>query len=296
MNTDQLEALCVSVEAGSLSGAARRLGVSQPTITRRLQGLESELGTSLLRAGAGGVVLTPAGERVVAFGQGVLAELAGLRESLGSEQGSLRGSIRIAASTIPGEHLVPRAVAGFLDLHPGVEAEVEVVDSDGVARRLLAGAADVGFTGHESSHESLAHVPVAEDEVVLAVADDHPLAAEGEVDPGALAGERLVQREQGSGTQQVFARALAVEGLSLPPARATLRLGSTHAVLEAVRAGAGVGLVSLRALEHGGAGVAVLRLRGLSITRKLYCAYATNRLRLPQHEAFIAYATRQASV
>lgn len=294
MDLAELEAFHATVEAGSFTAAARTLGVSQPALSRRVRRLEAELDTALLVRGSAGLELTPAGERVLAFAQETLHRYAAVREELAGA--GLTGSVRIVASTTPGEHLVPELVARFLEAHPGVSADVEVADSAAVGEAVLARENDVGFSGRRADDARLTHVPVARDEVVLAVPVSHALAERDSIPLDALEGQRLIQREEGSGTQRTFVEALAARGLSLPIPSASVSLGSTHAVLSAVDAGLGIGLVSMRSLAHHQSDcVTAVRVEGVPVWRSLFMVYETARSRPRHHEAFIAFAARAAS-
>lgn len=289
MDLAELEAFQTTVEQGSFTAAAHQLGVSQPALSRRVHRLETELGAKLLTRHGHRVELTFAGERIYRFAADTLHRYEAVRDELAGA--GLTGSVRIVASTTPGEHLVPELVARFLDAHPGVSAEVSVADSAAVGEHILARTSDVGFSGRRTEDARLTHVPVARDEVVLAVPVDHPLAAHDAIPIEALEGQRLIQREEGSGTQRTFVETLAARGLALPLPAASVSLGSTHAVLSAVDAGLGIGLVSMRSLAHHQSDcVTAVRVEGVPVWRDLFMVYETRRSRPPHHEAFVGFA------
>lgn len=290
MRTEDLVALQAVADTGSVTGAAERLGRSQPTLSRQVQRLEADLGTPLLERHPLGMQLTPAGERVSQFARERLAAEDALRAELREGASELRGVVRILASTTPGEYLVPQLVAGFSELHPAVRVEVEVADSAAVPGAVLDRRADVGFAGRANPDERLTHAPVVPDEIVLAVPGTHPLASHEAVPLSALAGERLIWREDGSGTQRTFMEALAGAGYALPAGSSTASLGSTQAVVSAVQAGLGIGVVSHRAVvAHPGEQVVAVRLADVPIRRHLWLVYETGRPRPSPQAAFITF-------
>lgn len=293
MDLDALVTLCAVADAGSLSAASSRLDASQPTVSRRIQRLEAELGTALLARGGRGVRLTAAGELTVAFARTTLAAHEQLRSALAEGRAPLRGSIRIIASTTTGDYLVPELVARFTERHPQVRADVVLADSAAVPGALLTGHADVGFSGRKNPDRRLVHTPIARDEIVLAAPADHPFAASGHVPLEALADERLIWREDGSGTQRTFMEALAARGVELPPGSASASLGSTQAVVSAVAAGLGVGVVSIRALRHH-EGVVAVRVDGLPIVRDLWLVHEADVRRAAHLEAFLGFVAQAA--
>src|SRR5690606_7152593 len=127
MTLDQLRTLVAIVKHGSLSAAARALHVSQPAVTKQVQRLEMELETTLLTRGPQQrVALTPAGEQALAFAHDTLARFTDLREKLALLQTIDRGSLALAASTIPGEYLLPGLLAAFRAQYPQVEVQLEI--------------------------------------------------------------------------------------------------------------------------------------------------------------------------
>ena len=134
-----------------------------------------------------------------------------------------------------------RLLVGFVRLHPAVVPELSVSDSSGVYDRLVEGSAAFGFTGARRDDLGLTHEPFAEDDIVLVV---FPGQAPATVDLSGLAALPLLVREEGSGTLLTVRVKLRAAGLNLAEVRPAMRLGSTQAVLTAVRAGGGVGFVS----------------------------------------------------
>lgn len=239
-----------------------------------MQKLEREVGAPLFVRSRGGVRLTPAGELCKSYAGEVLARHRQLLEEVQGAERGLEGELRIAASTTPSEILVPRLVAGFTQLHPKVQAVVITSDSEVAADEVLARRCDLGFVGARIHRRGIHLDPVAEDEVVLAVPSGHPFASAGYVSLEAMAGERFIEREGGSGTLMTVRRILAERGLELPPRSASMVLSTTQGVISAVRDGYGIGFVSSLALRGYDGRVVPVRLHEVSLRRTLYLARA----------------------
>jgi len=292
MNLQHLRTLLTIVEEGSLSAAARAMGVSQPAVTKQVQRLEQELEAVLLvRGPQQQAALTPAGEQVVAFARETLAHFEALQEQLALLKTVARGNLAVAASTIPGEYLLPGLLAAFREEYPQTQVEVIIADTAEVARRVLADEADVGFVGAVVDRPELRLERLAADEVVLAVPPRHPFAGRGHVGVEELKGQPLVMREEGSGTRRSVEQALAAAGRALREKDVVLTLGSTQAVLQAVKQGLGLGFVSTRAAAQDQADghVVCVRLDGVDLGRALYLAYLPRRLADPMVAQFLAF-------
>lgn len=285
-----LEALRTVARTGGFSRAAAELHLSQPGVSRQIQRLERELGVRLLERG-GGVRLTPAGEKVLEQAAIALAARDAMRAAAGEH--TVAGPLRIAASTTPGEFLVPALVAGFLRDHPRVEPHVLIADTAVVEDEVRAGRWDVGFVGARLAPAGLRYRHVIEDEVVLAVPAGDPLAARGEVAVADLAGVAFIDREGGSGTAASVRRILGECGLAVPDRRPVMTLGSAAAVVAAVERGLGAGWVSTLALAgRNPERIAAVRIAGVPLRRSLYLVEAATGPRSVAGEAFAAWVAR----
>src|SRR6266540_792808 len=216
MNFADITSFVRTAEAGSFTVAARELGLTQPGLSRQIQRLERSLGVALFERGRHGLVLTSAGERYRAYAEDVLARHRQLLDELGGTEASLEGQLRIAASTTPAEFLVAELIANFTALHPNVEAIVFTADSERVVDEVADGRHNIGFVGARIERRRIRYDAVATDEVVLAVPEKHPFARKRVVPVAALAKERFIEREGGSGTIMSVRRALAERGQELP--------------------------------------------------------------------------------
>jgi DNA-binding transcriptional LysR family regulator len=296
MDVEQLESFLRVAERGSLTLAAPELGITQPGLSRQMQKLERTLGVPLFARTRNGVRLTAAGERYLLYAREVLARHRQLLAELRATEASLAGELRIAASTTPGEFLVPRLVADFTAEHPDVQAMIFTADSRGVVEELTARRWDCGFVGARLDRKGLHYEPLMEDEVVLAVPACHPFARQPAVALADLAGESFVEREDGSGTILSVRSALAERGLTLPSYRVSMTLSTTQAIVSAVAEGYGVGFVSSLALADRAAGrVVAVRLAELSLRRPLYLVREEQRLLPPVARHFVEFALRQAT-
>ncbi len=279
MEIQRLESFLAVAECGNFTAAAHRLGLTQPGLSRQMQKLERALGVPLFMRTHAGVRLTSAGELYRVYAEDLVARHRQLLQDLQGGTAGLEGTLRIAASSTPGEFLVPRLVAGFTERYPDVRPVVFTSDSEAVVNELLERRWDLGFVGARIERNGLRYAPVAEDEIILAVPAHHELAGRGEITLEALAEQRFVDREGGSGTLLSVRRALAERGLSLPPHRVCMTLSTTQAIVSAVRAGYGIGFVSSMALADRSDGRVVgVRLAGIPLRRTLYMVHETRRV------------------
>lgn len=296
MKLEHLRTLVSVVEHGSLSAAARARRISQPAVTKQVQRMEAEMGLALLvRGPKRQVELTPAGEQVLAFARQTLAHFEALERELAALKSVGRGVLSLAASTIPGEYVLPGLLAAFRTEYPQIEIQMTISDTLDVVARLLADEADVGVIGSPIRRPGLRLERLVDDEIVLVVSPDHAFARRERVAVEELQGQPLVLREEGSGTRRSVAVALAVAGLRLPQDSVALVLGSTQAVLQAAAQGLGLGFVSARAAAQVQADghLACVGLTGVDLRRDLYLAYLSQHASDPLVVRFLDFARGQ---
>ncbi|MBI2955177.1 MAG: LysR family transcriptional regulator [Chloroflexi bacterium] len=274
MDISQLRAFAETARQGSFSAAAASLGLTQPGVSRQVKQIEQELGFVLIDREQRPISLTPAGEDFLACAETILKELDATIQRLANGQVTPRGTIVVAASTIPGEFFVPRILAKFSARYPRVQPNLVITDSAGVVERLLAREAEIGFLGAHIAYRRLRLIPFAEDEIVLVVPTGHPFAETGKITLADLGGQPIVEREGGSGTLGSLKRILAQRGVSLPEHRVAMVAGTSQAQLAAIEAGVGVGFVSGLALASRSASkLAGVEIEGVRLRRTLYLAH-----------------------
>jgi len=125
-NWDDLRIFLAVARAGSLSGAARTLGVNHSTVFRRIGAFEAELGVRLFERQPGGYLLTPAGEELRDGALRVEEEIASLSRKVTGQDLRLSGTVRVTTIDMLAFGLLPRHLAGFRDAYPGIEVELVV--------------------------------------------------------------------------------------------------------------------------------------------------------------------------
>ena len=151
-NWDDLRIFLAVARAGSLSGAARTLGVNHSTVFRRIGAFEVALGVRLFERQPGGYLLTPAGEELRDGALCVEEEIASLSRKLTGQDLRLSGTVRVTTIDMLAFGLLPRHLAGFRDAYPGIEIELVVGN---VALSLRRREADVALRVGNAPVETL---------------------------------------------------------------------------------------------------------------------------------------------
>lgn len=291
MNLDYLRTYLEVIKTGSFSEVARKLSISQPTVSFQIQKLERDLSVRLIDRSRKTIIMTEAGKRLLRFAEFVEEERARLLDDVEQLREEVVGDLVITASTVPGEFLIPAILSEFKVQHPAVGIRVAVSDSLTVINDVQNGAYEVGFCGAMPEGRDLESFKIAEDEIVLIVFPEHPFANRPEVSPMELVGEPLIFREETSGTQRSVESQLLEAGFNLGQGAPKLILGTTQAVVSAVEAKAGIAFVSSLAIKKSCALglVKVVELEGLRLRRDFFCIYREERIVSRLLGEFIAF-------
>jgi molybdate transport repressor ModE-like protein len=279
----------------SVSGAARAVGIGQPSASEHLRLLEAAAGQRLVERNGRGSRLTEAGRVLAAHASQALATLAAGEEELHALAGLESGTIHIGASTTPGVYLLPDTLGCFRRDHPNVSVEVEIASTGEIVERLLAGRIHLALVGETAVDDRVELEPFLADEIVGIARPGALSVRNGKVTAGTLDAQTLLVREAGSSTRQVAERALRAAGVE---SSRVWELDSAEAIKRAAREGLGVAFLSRYAVaeevERGE--LASFRLAGRPpIERRLYVARLARRRPSPSERGFVTTLTRCCS-
>jgi DNA-binding transcriptional LysR family regulator len=272
--------------AGNVTHAARKLGTSQPAVSKQLAELEEALGVVLFDRLPRGVRLTSAGELLARHATQIFAAERAAEVELSELLGLRRGKLSVGASTTIGSYLIPAVFGAFHRAHPDVQLELEIANTAAIQAMVRDGRIDVGLTEGFVPGAELDVEVVHFDEMVLIAGPTHALTKRRRVVARDLAEVPFILRERGSGTRDIIEAALRERGVMIQPAMA---LGSTEAVKHAVAQGLGVAMVSRLAveLELSSGTLCVLAVTDLSVRRALHLVRLAGKTPSPVVLAFI---------
>jgi molybdate transport repressor ModE-like protein len=285
--------LLVEIErTGSVSAAARAIGIGQPSASEHVRILEGAAGQRLVERNGRGSRLTEAGRVLATHAAEALATLGAAEEELLALAGLEAGTIHIGASTTPGVYLLPDTLGCFRRDHPNVVVEVEIASTGEILTRLLAGRVQLALVGEAEEDERILLEPFLGDEIVGIARPGLLRAEEGKVEPADLEAHVLLAREPSSSTRAIAERALARRGVR---PRQVWELDSSEAIKRAAREGLGFAFLSRYAVaeevERGE--LESFRVAGVPpIERGLFVARLARRPLSPSERGFIATLTR----
>ena len=232
-------------ETKNITLSAKKLHMSQPSISLQIQNLENQYGARFFDRTNKGVTLTKEGQIFYAHVRSVLDLLSNAKEQISALAKDQRGLIYLGATLTIGEYILPNILAFLYKTHPDVDFKVKIANTESISQDVLEKKIHIGLIeGPVPRHKDLNVESFWEDELVVVVPSFHPWASRHSITLAELPHERLVTREDGSGTRKVMENALKERGMDPEQLNVTMELGSTQAIKQLVSAGLGITIIS----------------------------------------------------
>jgi len=273
MRLDYLKTFLTVAKTHSFSTAAKELKITQGAVSHHIATLETYFDAELFKRAANGVEVTYAGAILAQTATEILAELDGAKAEISAIKLKFAGTIKIEASSIPSEHVIPRLVSEFQKQFPDVKFKIKAEDSVNSLLDLQAGDVDFAAVGTLKGYDDkLEAIELGEEELVLIVSLSHELANQKSVKLARILNYPYVNREETSGTRKEIERMFRDSGISASKLKTTMELASTESVVTAVSEGQGVSIISSIASKKAVAAglVKVVHIEGVNSARKLY--------------------------
>jgi LysR family transcriptional regulator, regulator for metE and metH len=281
-----LRLLGAIADEGSVTGAAKRLHTTQSALSHQLRDAEERLETRLFLRLGKKMVLTPAGDHLLAAARKALEELGRAEEKVCNFNGESGGVIRLATECYTCYHWLPALLKRFHKKFARVEVLIDPDATRHPVEALLGGKLDVAILSCPPRDRNLKLTPICEDELVLTMAPDHRLADKDFVRPRDLEGETVIiypPRSESTLLQKYMLPA------GVQP-KDVLEIPLTEAMIEMVASSLGVALLARwAAAPHVKTGrLAVRSLNAKGLRRTWYAATLRNQPSSQYLEIFVA--------
>jgi DNA-binding transcriptional LysR family regulator len=240
MPLEALKVFCDLVEFRNFSKAAKANGLSQPTVTRTVQELETRLGGSLIDRSKRPLQLTELGQAYYDGCKRLLEQYIELEGSLrrGHEERAM--TVRVAAIYSVGLGDMGQYIERFQARFPHARAQMEYLHPDQVYERVREGTADLGLLSFPARNRELAVLPWRDEEMIVVCSPSHPLARLKTVTPTRLDGEKYVAFDKGLVIRREVDRFLRQHGTAVD---VQFEFDNIENIKKAIAIGAGIALL-----------------------------------------------------
>lgn len=242
----QLKLFIALADTGSVTGAARVMHVTQPTASMQLRELSNSIGLPLFEVISKNVHLTPVGNELAKTARLMTSEWESFEQLVANMRGLHKGSLKIAVVSTA-KYFIPKLLGSFCHQYPEIDIALEVLNRDGVIRRLEQNMDDMYIMSMPPSNIEVDDEVFMANPLVMIAEKNHFLASASSINLEDLKTERFILREIGSGTR--MATNLHFKKNKFQP-NIRMELGSNEAIKKAVAGGLGIGVMSMHALDE----------------------------------------------
>lgn len=238
----QLRAFCQTAKTGSISKAATRLELSQPSVSLQVQALEKELQILLFERRGPRIRLTPAGQLLLDMAEPIVEGMDNLVDTFSSAVSEVTaGPLDIAAGESTLLYILPELTKRFMDTYPAISVRLHnVTGRDGMAM-MRDDSADFAIGAMDEIPEDLIYYPIYNYEPILIVPNDHALASRASVTPEDISPHGFILPPRSLSTLNQIDAVFKEHGL---PCQVVLEVGGWEVIKRYVELGLGISIVT----------------------------------------------------
>lgn len=271
LNLRQIEVFHAIMIAGSLSGAARMLSVSQPAVSRVLATVESRLRMLMFERVRGRLQPTPEARRLFSEVESILEGVRRFNALAGDLAGGTHGELSLVSSPSYSEWLIPVAIRRFRARFPDVRIKYRPLPFDSLLPHVLLGHADLAISSMPPPPSANAAArAIGHSFIECAVPESHPLAQVEAVSAADLVGQTFISYGRDTPFGRLSADFFAAAG---QPLRADIEIRSTPEAMGLVREGVGVALIEAFGARRSAQDGVVLKPLSPPLSHRIYVIY-----------------------
>jgi DNA-binding transcriptional LysR family regulator len=263
----QLEILRAVAETGSFTAAGHHLHLSQSAVSRQILMLENELDEQVFLRIGGKIRITAAGSALLALSRRVFEDIEATRSAIVESRQTLAGTIRLVGGMTVCLYVLPPLLKEFRKHHPNVEVKVTPASATRLIRQLRTGAADLGLVTLPIEDPALLIEPVLQEELLLVMSPQHPLARKKHVLPRDLAKQPFVLFEAGSNSRRTIEEFFSRQQIA---PKVVTETENVEIIKALVRVRVGISIIPYQAMarEVSAGQLACSRIAGQSLLRE----------------------------
>lgn len=277
MDLHQLFVFTKVVEFKSFSKAAENIFLSQSTVSSHVQSLERTLKVRLFDRAGREIILTPHGERLYDWAIKILKLKDQALLDLTQGMTEYRGDVRLVASSVPGQFIIPKMVRTFRGEYPNVTFHINQFPSKIVSEKVLNGLVDFGILGEKYENEKLHYIPLIKEKLVLVTPPKFEIATPVSIQD--ILEHPLVMRNSDSGTNAILERFLKKNHISKEKLTIVAFTDSNQSLIQFVLQGIGIAIISeIAAKEYAATNqIKLHEIKDFDDERYFYLVYNKNK-------------------
>jgi len=283
MTLRHLKIFITVCDAGSMTAAAKKLYITQPSVSQAIAELEAHYHTRLFERLGRQLYITEAGKKLLSYARHILSLMEQAERELNDLSSS--GTLRLGASMTIGTYLLSDMIKSFLSIYPEVQILTTVDNTKVIEEMILSDQLDLALVEGPTHSADIVEETFRKDELVLICSPEHPWAAKKQIEMRELNDCSFIVREEGSGTREIFEIAMASKKIKW---KISGIYNNTESIKNAVAAGIGIAVLSKLAVENEikSGRIAMVKIHDLIFTRPFNLIYHKNKFFTPFMKSF----------
>jgi DNA-binding transcriptional LysR family regulator len=280
----QLRLFLALAQTESVTKAARMMHITQPTASMQLKEITENVGQPLFEVISKKIHLTALGRELAKTAKEMTGQWETFEQHVTQMKGLTKGNLRVAVVSTA-KYFIPKLLGSFCSKYPEVDISLEILNRDGVIKRVEDNSDDLYVMSKPPLHIDLEDHILMPNPLCMIAYKDHPLALKKNIRLQDLKQERFILRELGSGTR--MSADIHFKQKKFTP-NLLLELGSNEAIKKAVASRLGVAVISIHALDQFDYDneISVLRLQDFPINSQWHLVYLKGKQLSPIAKAF----------
>jgi len=257
------------------SRAAEELYLSQPAVSMQIKQLEGHIGLPLFEQMGKKIFLTEPGRELFHYARNISQQLSEIEAVFDDIKGLGQGKFTLSVVNTA-NYFTPQLLAKFCQQHPNINVILQVANRDAVLKQLADNNTDLAIMGQPPEGLDLNAESFLDNPLVVIADPGHPLVTLKDIKFSQLAHETFMSREKGSGTRSAMERVFDLHHIQ---PHISMEMETNEAIKQAVRAGMGLGILSLHSieLELETGRLAILDVENFPLLRHWFVAYRRNK-------------------
>lgn len=238
MTLRHLQIYIAVCETGSVTAAANKLFLAQPSVSLAIRELEENYGVKLFDRISRKLYITDTGKQFLEYASHIVSLFDKMETEI--RDWELIGSLRIGSSITIGNYLLPGYVKQFKEKYPQIKIQIMIDNSSEIERRLMANEIDFGLIEGVLHNQHIVTEKIMDDELVLVCGSSHPFSSLDRVGVEKLRDQDFILREKGSGGRELFDSMMLIHNIEIEPVWESV---SNQAIIKALQEGLGLSVL-----------------------------------------------------
>ena len=294
INLNQLRVFCEAAKCENFTLAAKKLFITQPAVTAQIKMFEDQCNLKLFKKKGRNIYLTDEGKTLYDYARKIFEWEKEIENLIDDMRDLKRGTLRLGVNKTYARYFMPFVITGFREAYPHIKINLDEGSSLDMIYSLVDLRNELAVIAKVGDHPNVCFIPFSQEEIVLILAPDHPLATKTTVSVKELEEEPIIMKEAGSGTRLLVNKLFEASGLT---PNILMETSNTEFIKQLVQRGEGLSFLVREAvaIELHEKKLTTVPIRGKRTFLDVSIAYLKNQTLSPAAQSFLDVLLRISS-